>query len=53
MVYYITSNTLRYANRNYFNTGGQQVSNFTDGTECFATLHGRAIYDVGDRGAVQ
>ena len=37
MVSYLTSNTLRYANRNYDNTGSQQVSNFTDGSECFAT----------------
>ncbi len=37
MVSYLTSNTLRYANRNYFNTGSQQISNFTDGSECFAT----------------
>ena len=39
MVSYITSNTLRYANRNYFNTDSQQVSNFTNGSQCFATAN--------------
>ena len=37
MVSYITSNTLRYYNHNYDNTSTQQVSNFTDGSQCFAT----------------
>jgi Carboxypeptidase regulatory-like domain/TonB dependent receptor len=47
MVSYITSNTLRYYNDNYFNTSSQQVSNFTNGSECFATRTG-AKYGVGD-----
>ncbi len=47
MVSYLTSNTLRYANRNYHNTGSQQVSNFTDGSECFAT-YTSPKYHVGD-----
>lgn len=47
MVSYLTSNTLRYANRNYDNTGSQQVSNFTDGSECFAT-YTSPRYHVGD-----
>ncbi len=38
MVSYITSNTLRYYNHNYDNTSGQQVSNFTNGSQCFADL---------------
>lgn len=37
MVSYITANTLRYYNNNYFNTNTQQVSNFTNGSKCFAT----------------
>jgi hypothetical protein len=37
MVSYITANTLRYYNQNYNNGSGQQVSNFTNGTDCFAT----------------
>jgi hypothetical protein len=37
MVSYITSNTLRYFNDNYFNTSSQQVSNFTNGLVCFST----------------
>ncbi len=47
MVSYITSNTLRYANRNYDNSGGQQVSNFTNGSECFATGNSPR-YHLGD-----
>ena len=47
MVSYITSNTLRYYNQNYYNTPSQQVSNFTDGSECFATYNS-ARYHVGD-----
>ncbi len=43
MVSYITSNTLRYFNDNYFNTGSQQVSNFTNGSECFATYKTRRL----------
>jgi Carboxypeptidase regulatory-like domain len=37
MVSYLTSNTLRYFNDNYFNTSSQQISNFTNGSTCFAT----------------
>ena len=47
MVCYITSTTLRYYNQNYYNTQSQQVSNFTDGSECFATYNS-AKYHVGD-----
>lgn len=47
MVSYLTSNTLRYYNHNYDNTGGQQVSNFTNGSECFATYNS-AKYRVGN-----
>jgi hypothetical protein len=36
MVSYLTSNTLRYFNDNYFNTSSQQISNFTNGSQCFA-----------------
>jgi hypothetical protein len=34
---YLTSSTLRYYNYNYNNGPFQQVSNFTNGTQCFAT----------------
>lgn len=37
---YLTSNTLRYRNFNDFNTGGQQVSNLTNGNQCFAAFTG-------------
>jgi Carboxypeptidase regulatory-like domain/TonB dependent receptor len=47
MVSYITSNTLRYYNENYFNGSDQQVSNFTNGTECFAT-HNSPRYQLGE-----
>ena len=47
MVSYLTSNTLRYANRNYDNTDSQQVSNFTNGAECFATYNS-AKFHVGN-----
>ncbi len=47
MVSYITSNTLRYANRNYDNTPSQQVSNFTNGSQCFATANSPR-YHIGD-----
>ena len=40
MVSYIGANTLRYFNHNYNNTGNQQVSNFTNGKECFSTSTG-------------
>ncbi|MGA8576814.1 MAG: TonB-dependent receptor [Candidatus Cybelea sp.] len=46
MVSYITSNTLRYFNHNYYNTLSQQVSNFTNGSECFA-MHSGDKYQVG------
>jgi hypothetical protein len=44
---YITSSTLRYYNQNYYNTPGQQVSNFTNGSQCFAT-YTSAKYHVGN-----
>ena len=47
MASYLTSNTLRYANRNYDNTASQQTSNFTDGSECFAT-YTSPRYHIGD-----
>jgi hypothetical protein len=47
MVSYITSDTLRYFNHNYNNSGSSQVSNFTNGVDCFAT-HDSAKYEVGD-----
>ncbi len=37
MVSYLTSHTLRYFNDNYFNDAYQQVSNFTNGSQCYAT----------------
>ncbi len=43
MVSYLNSNTLRYFNHNYDNTSDQQVSNFTDGSQCFATTSGAGI----------
>lgn len=39
MVSYLGSNTLRYFNHNYDNTSGQQVSNFTNGSDCYATAN--------------
>ena len=47
MASYLTSATLRDYNHNYFNTPSEQVSNFTNGSECFAT-YDSAKYDVGD-----
>ncbi len=47
MVSYLSSNTLRYFNHNYDNTSGQQVSNFTNGSQCFATYNS-AKYHVGN-----
>jgi Carboxypeptidase regulatory-like domain/TonB dependent receptor len=47
MASYLTSDTLRYYNHNYFNTGGQQISNFTDGSACYATYNS-AKYTAGD-----
>jgi hypothetical protein len=37
-VNYITATTLRVNNDNYLNTGGQQVSNLTDGTDCYSDI---------------
>jgi Carboxypeptidase regulatory-like domain/TonB dependent receptor len=45
---YITSDTLRYFNHNYFNGSSTQVSNFTDGSECFAT-YSTHRYRIGGR----
>ncbi|HEY1429825.1 MAG TPA: TonB-dependent receptor, partial [Candidatus Tumulicola sp.] len=39
-VNYITSTTLRLNNDNYLNTASQQVSNLTNGSECFAWHNG-------------
>jgi hypothetical protein len=39
-VNYITSTTLRINNDNYLNTSGQQVSNFTNGVDCYASYDG-------------
>ena len=47
MVSYLTSNTLRFYNHNYFNSSGQQVSNFTNGNQCYATYTGPR-YNVGN-----
>ncbi len=43
MAAYMTSNTLRWYNHNYFNTSSQQTTNFTNGHECFATTSGPGI----------
>ncbi|MBV8198654.1 MAG: TonB-dependent receptor [Candidatus Eremiobacteraeota bacterium] len=48
MVSYLGSNTLRYFNHNYNNTSSQQVSNFTNGTQCFAATTGYSSYGLGD-----
>lgn len=37
---YLESRTLRYYNFNDFNSSGQQVSNLTNGTQCFAAADG-------------
>jgi hypothetical protein len=37
---YTTATTLRYKNFNDFNTAGQQVSNLTNGVQCFASMDG-------------
>ncbi|MGB6645184.1 MAG: TonB-dependent receptor [Candidatus Cybelea sp.] len=47
MVSYLTSNTLRFFNHNYFNSSDQQVSNFTNGKQCYATSTSFR-YKVGD-----
>lgn len=43
MASYITSTTLRDYNHNYFNTQSQQISNFTNGSQCFATTNGPGV----------
>jgi len=43
MASYMTANTLRYYNHNYFNGSGQQTTNFTNGSQCFATTGGPGI----------
>jgi hypothetical protein len=52
MASFLMSGTLRYYNHNYFNTSSQQVSNFTNGSQCFATSSGAGVdpasnYQVG------
>jgi hypothetical protein len=37
---YVTSSTLRYDNFNNYNTGSFQVSNLTNGSQCFAAYDG-------------
>lgn len=39
---YVTSNTNRFNNGNYNNTANQQISNLTNGTQCFAYTAGTA-----------
>ena len=51
-VNYITSTTLRINNDNYLNTSGQQISNFTNGVDCYAThsgTQGGQTFQVGQR----
>lgn len=51
-VNYITSTTLRENNYNYLNTFFQQVSNFTNGSECFASHGGTQqgqTFTIGQR----
>ena len=51
-VNYITSTTLRDNNYNYLNTSGQQVSNLTNGTDCYAYRGGNIgneHFSAGDR----
>ena len=43
---YMTSNTLRYYNHNYDNTGSLPVSNFTDGNICYSTKNTKR-YPIG------
>ena len=52
MVSYLTSGTLRYFNQNYNNSGSQQVSNFTNGRQCFAAAPGYG-YNVGRSSTMQ
>src|SRR5579872_2799993 len=45
-VSYTTSNTLRLSNTNYLNTDNQQVSNLTNGNQCYAYTSGTAANGV-------
>ncbi|MDQ6931238.1 MAG: TonB-dependent receptor, partial [Candidatus Eremiobacteraeota bacterium] len=52
-VNYVTSNTFRFNNGNYNNTASRQISNLTNGTQCFAYHSGTASntvdqYNAGD-----
>jgi hypothetical protein len=49
---YITSTTLRLNNDNYLNTASQQVSNFTNGSECFAFENGNVGKEHFSKGEV-
>ncbi len=54
MLNYVTATTLRYNGTNYLNTAGQQVSNLTNGSQCFAAFTGTGDngidnYNAGDR----
>jgi hypothetical protein len=40
---FMMSDTVRNYNHNYFNTSSYQVSNFTNGKQCFATTSGTGI----------
>ncbi len=40
MLDYVTSSTFRYNNGNYNNTASQQISNLTNGSQCFAYYTG-------------
>jgi hypothetical protein len=51
-VNYITSTTLRLNNDNYLNTSSQQVSNFTNGSECFAWYNGSVAGQQFSKGDV-
>lgn len=51
-VNYITSTTLRMNNYNYLNTSSQQVSNLTNGVDCFAYrggIVGNEQFTIGQR----
>jgi hypothetical protein len=50
---YIESTTLRYYNFNDFNTGFAQVSNLTNGSQCFAQASGTLANGVDDVNAGQ
>ncbi|MBV9271847.1 MAG: TonB-dependent receptor [Candidatus Eremiobacteraeota bacterium] len=50
---YVTSTTFRFNNGNYNNTASQQISNLTNGTQCFAYTSGPGdngidMYNAGD-----